>query len=134
MSSLLWALLAVAICAAMLYVASIIEPHWVAKDGKRFLTTSEVVDRFGTSVGRRREVRGTIMDDGRILLGRRSLLRTQSTLFRVRGKSPQLSRGRHQYVLEQIPPDPDGDLVILRIPTSSKLAARFDELAEAAQA
>lgn len=134
MSSLLWAVVAVVVCAGMLYVASTIEPHWVAKDGKRFLTTSEVVDRFGTSVGRRREVRGTILDDGSILIGKRSLVRTHSTVFRVRGKSPQISRGRQQYVLEQVPPDPDGDLVILRIPTSSTLTARFDELVEAAGA
>jgi hypothetical protein len=129
MSSLLWAVLAVAVCAGLLYAAYAIEPHWVAKDGTRFLTTSEVVDRYGASLGRRREVRGTIMSDGTIMLGKRSLVRTRSTLFRVRGKSPQVSRGRQQYVLEQIPPDPDGDLMILRIPAQSPLVARFDALA-----
>jgi hypothetical protein len=134
MSTLLWAVGAVVICAVLLYVAYVIEPHWVAKDGSRFLTTSEIVDRFGASLGRRREVRGTIMNDGTILLGKRSLLRTRTTLFRVRGKSPQVSRGRQQYVLEQIPPDPDGDLMILRIPTTSPLTARFDDLAGSAGA
>ena len=44
----------------MLVIAQRIEPHWVAKDGKRFLTTSELVDRDGNSIGRRREVRGAI--------------------------------------------------------------------------
>jgi hypothetical protein len=134
MSSVLWIVGAVVVCGAMLYVAYVLEPHWVAKDGRRFLTTSEPVDRAGASTGRRREVRGTIMGDGTIMLGKRSLLRTQTTMFRVRSKSPQVSRGRHQYVLEQIPPDPDGDLLILRVPTTSPLTARFDQLAGVAGA
>ena len=47
-----------------LYLAYRIEPHWVAKDGRRFLTTAEQIDRFGDSVGRRREVRGAFLQDG----------------------------------------------------------------------
>lgn len=129
MSNVLWAVGAVAICVGLLYVGYVIEPHWVAKDGRRFLTTSEVVDSSGASLGRRREVRGTIMGDGTILLGKRSMMRTQTTRFRVRGKSPQVSRGRQQYVLEQVPPDPDGDLLILRIPSASPLIPTFDDLA-----
>lgn len=128
MSTVLWAVGAVVICAGLLYAAYAIEPHWVAKDGTRFLTTSEQVDQYGTSLGRRREVRGVIMQDGTIMISKRSALRTQSTMFRVRGKSPQISRGRQQYVLEHIPADPDGDLMILRIPTKSPLTARFDGL------
>jgi len=131
MSSVLWIVGAVAVCAALLYVAHVMEPHWVAKDGSRFLTTSEVVDRTGRTLGRRREIRGTIMGDGTIMLGKRSLLRTHSSLFRVRGKSPQVSRGRQQYVLEQVPPGPDGELMILRVPRSSRLTATFDDLAAA---
>ena len=132
MSSVLWIVGALAVCAVLLYAAYVLEPHWVAKDGSRFLTTSEVVDRTGRPLGRRREVRGTIMGDGTILLGKRSMLRTQTSQFRVRSKSPQVSRGRAQYVLEQIPPDPDGDLTILRIPRSSRLTPTFDDLVAAA--
>ena len=61
----------------LLYVAYAIEPHWVAKDGRRFLTTSEVVDRHGATVGRRREVRGTLLGDGTVMLGKRALMRTK---------------------------------------------------------
>jgi len=132
MSSVLWAVGAVVVCGGLLYAAYAIEPHWVAKDGVRFLTTSEVVDHSGASLGRRREVRGTIMGDGTVLIGKRALMRTQTNRFRVRSKSPQVSRGRQQYVLEQIPPDPDGDMLILRIPKGSRLTTTFDALADAA--
>jgi hypothetical protein len=128
MTTVLWALGAMLVCAGLLYAAYAIEPHWVAKDGRRFLTTSELVDRHGTSVGRRREVRGTIPGDGTLVLGKRTMLRTKSSVFRVRGKTPLTSRGRNQYVLEAVPPDPDGDLLILRVPRSSRLTGTLDEM------
>ena len=77
MTSVLWVVGAVVVCLGLLYVAYSIEPHWVAKDGRRFLATSEIVDRHGTTVGRRREVRGSICDDGTVVLGKRALMRTQ---------------------------------------------------------
>jgi hypothetical protein len=132
MSSVLWAVGAIVVCGGLLYVAYAIEPHWVAKDGRRFLATSELVDRHGTSVGRRREVRGTILGDGTLLLGKRTMLRTRSSVYEVRGKTPQASRGRNQYVLEETPPDPDGDLLILRVPRSSPLTATLDDMARGA--
>ena len=108
MTSVLWIVGAVVVCLGLLYVAYSIEPHWVAKDGRRFLATSEIVDRHGTPVGRRREVRGSIRDDGTVVLGKRALLRTRqhasSACAASRRRSP---RGRQQYVLEPVPPDPD---------------------------
>lgn len=129
MSSVLWALGAIVVCGGLLYLAYAIEPHWVAKDGRRFLATSELIDRHGTSVGRRREVRGTILGDGTLMLGKRTMLRTRTSVFRVRGKTPLPSCGRNQYVLEAVPPDPDGDLLILRVPQKSRLTATFDDMA-----
>ena len=133
MSTWLWVIGAIVVCGVLLYVAYVIEPYWVASDGKRFLTTSETVDRHGTTVGRRREVRGTLLTDGTVMLGRRSLMRTKRVLYRVRGKSPQVSRGRQQYVLEEVPTDPMGDLLILRIPIKSVLTETFDGLAARAE-
>ena len=126
--SILWFVIGVAACAVLLYLAYRLEPHWVAKDGTRFLTTSETIDHEGRVVSRRREVRGTIMTDGLIMLGKRSMLRTRSSLWRVAGKSPEVKRGRLLYVLDAVPHDPMGDQLILRIPKSSKLVPRLDGL------
>ena len=135
MSSVLWAVGAVVVCAVLLYVAYAIEPHWVAKDGRRFLTTSEVVDRHGATVGRRREVRGTLLGDGTVMLGKRALMRTQARrCYRVRGKSPQVSRGRQQYVLEEVPARPDGRPADPAHPDRrAGSRRRFDELAARAE-
>jgi hypothetical protein len=126
--SILWFVIGVAVCAVLLYLAYRLEPHWVAKDGNRFLTTSETIDHEGKVVSRRREVRGTIMSDGLIMLGKRSMMRTRSSLWRVAGKSPEVKRGRLLYVLDTVPHDPMGEQLILRIPKSSRLVPRLDAL------
>jgi hypothetical protein len=128
MTDLLWLLGAIALCAGLVYLAYRIEPHWVAKDGQRFLTTAETLDRFGNVVGRRREVRGNFLADGSIVLSRRSLVRTKSGVWRLRAKSPRPPRGREVYVLSAVPADPDGDMIALRVPTSSRLVDRLDAL------
>jgi len=128
MSSVLWFVVAVAVCALLLYVAYAIEPHWVAKDGSRFLATSETIDHEGKVVSRRREVRGTIMSDGLIMLGKRTMLKTRSSLWRMAAKSAEVKRGRLLYILDTVPPDPMGEKLILRIPRSSKLVPRLDSL------
>jgi hypothetical protein len=127
MSGVLWFVVAVAGCALLLYTSYHIEPHWVAKDGSRFLTTSETIDPEGR-FGRRREVRGTIMSDGLIMLGRRTMLRTRSSLWRLAAKSPDVRRGRQQYILEPVPADPFEDKLALRVPPSSRLVPRLDAL------
>jgi hypothetical protein len=126
--SILWFVIGVAGCAALLYLAYNIEPHWVAKDGSRFLVTAETIDHQGKVVSRRREVRGTIMSDGMIMLGKRTVLKTRSSLWRMVGKSTETTRGRLLYILDSVPPDPMGERLILRIPRSSRLVPRLDAL------
>jgi hypothetical protein len=126
--SILWFVIGLAGCVALLYLAYRMEPHWVAKDGNRFLATSETIDHEGKVVSRRREVRGTIMSDGLIMLGKRTVLKTRSSLWRMVGKSAETKRGRLLYILDTVPADPMGEKLILRIPRSSRLVPRLDAL------
>jgi len=104
----------------------------VAKDGKRFLTTSEAVDRFGNVNGRRREVRGTLLQDGGLMLTQRRLLKSASSVWRIRAKSPRPPAGRALYVLQSVPAAPDGSMLVLRLPAKSPLVPVLDRLAPAA--
>lgn len=134
---MLWIVGALAVCGGMLYVAYNIEPHWVAKDGSRFLTTSELVDEHGRSISRRKEVRGAFLPDGTLAIGSRSLARTRSTPWRLRLKSPSTDRGRLLYILDPIDSG-DGadageaadtrDCMVLRVPPSSRLVPTLDGL------
>lgn len=118
----------IAACVGMLWLAARIEPHWVAKDGTRFLTTSQIIDQQGTPLGRRRELRLAIQNDGTLLASRRSLLRTSSETFRLAGKSPHPPRRKQIYLLEPIPPDADGLQMTLRVPANSRVVPELDRI------
>jgi hypothetical protein len=128
MSDLLWLLGAIVVCGGMFLVASRIEPHWVAKDGSRFLTTAQPIDRSGRNIGRKREVRVAFLPDGALLVSRRSIARTKSGVWRIEARSPHPPRGRQIYLLREIPPDPDGDLLAIRLPANSKVVPALDRL------
>jgi hypothetical protein len=132
MSSVLWFVGAAVVCGGLLFIAYRIEPHWVAKDGARFLTTSETIDHQGKVVSRRREVRGTITSDGLIMLGKRTMMKTRSSLWKLAAKGPEVKHGRLLYVLDTVPADPFGEQLILRVPPSSRLVPRLDALLPAA--
>jgi hypothetical protein len=127
MARVVWFVVGVAACVGLVYLGYRIEPHWVAKDGSRFLTTSQVIDHEGRAVSRRREVRGTIMGDGLVMLGHRSMLRTRSSLWRVVARDDP-PRGRSRFVLDPVPADPFGEQLVLRVPRSSRLVAQLDAL------
>ena len=126
MTDLLWVLGAIVVCGSMFFVASRMEPHWVAKDGTRFISTAQLIDRFGQTIGRRREVRVVILPDGGLMVSRRSLIKSTSGIWRIQAKSPNPPKGRQLYLLREIPPDPDGELLALRLPASSKVVPALD--------
>lgn len=125
---LLFVVVPIAACVGMLWLAARIEPHWVARDGTRFLTTSQIIDRQGTPLGRRREVRLAIQHDGSLLASRRSVLRTKSETFRLAGKSPNPPRRKEIYLLEPIPPDADGLQMTVRVPANSRVVPALDAI------
>jgi len=116
----------VAVCGAMLYIANRIEPHWVAKDQRRFLTVAQELDEHGTLLGRKHEVRVHVdPDEDALLIRRRSTLRSGTGLWRVQAKSPSPPRGREVYILRSI--DGVGQMA-MRLPARSKMIGRMDEL------
>jgi hypothetical protein len=128
LEDVLWVAVPLIACAAMIYAAVRIEPHWTSKDGTRFLTTAEVVDGRGEPTERRREVRGAIRDDGVVILARRSLFRTTTQEMRVAAKSASPPKRKAVYLLDTIPPSSDGAKMVLRLPASSRAVTRLDAL------
>jgi hypothetical protein len=127
-SALLWFLGTVAVCAGLLYIAHRIEPHWVAKDDSRFLTTAQMIDRSGAPVGRVREVRVLLLNDGTLMVSRRSVWRTRSGIWRIQAKAPTPPRGRVLYLLRPVPEEPLDDLLTLRLPANSRIVPTLDRL------
>jgi hypothetical protein len=123
---LAWFLGAVAVCGGLLYLAHRIEPHWVAKDGTRFITTAQQIDRTGATVGRAKEVRVAILPDGDLIVSRRSMMRSRSGVWRIQAKAPTPPRGRQLYLLRPVPDDPMDDLLTLRMPSKSSVVPTLD--------
>jgi hypothetical protein len=131
-SALVWFVGAVVVCAGLIYLAYRIEPHWVAKDGTRFITTAQLIDRStGAANGRVREVRILILTDGALMVSRRSFLRTRSGMWRIQAKSPSPPRGRELYLLRPVPEEPMDDLLTLRVPAKSRIVPTLDALVPA---
>ncbi len=128
MTDLLWTVGAIVVCVGLFLLATRLEPHWVSKDGQRFVTTAEPTDRYGLSSGRRREVRVSILPDGGLVVARRSLQRSTSSVWRISAKSPKPPQGKEIYVLRPIPADETGQHLALRVPTKSRIVPRLDEL------
>jgi hypothetical protein len=103
------------------------EPHWVARDGTRFMTRARVLDARGGRPGRWAPVRGGIGRDSVVLqpgfTGARAVAGTYVPVARVTG-------GHATHAVYSLRADsPDGDkLVALRVPAHSPLVARLDAM------
>jgi hypothetical protein len=121
-----------AVCIGMLYLASRIEPHWVSKDGTRFMTSAQELDQWSAPFGRKHEVRVGIEEEV-LSVRRRSMLKPSADLYFVEGKVPKPPRGREVYLLKKVTPTPEGTQLALRVPAKSKVVATLDAMVEARQ-
>lgn len=129
---LLWIAVPVAACAGMLWLANRIEPHWVAKNGRRFLTTAQVADRHGQTLERRHEVRVDVLPDGTLALSRRSVVRRDRTQrFSVISRVPDPPRRKAVFVLDAIPSAGGETYLLLRLPARSEAVPVLDALIDA---
>ena len=76
-------------------------------------------------------MRGALLQDGALMLSQRSVLKKVSSVWRIEAKSPRPPAGRELYVLQSVPAAPDGSMLVLRMPASSKLVPILDRLAPA---
>lgn len=137
----------------MAWLAYRIEPHWVSKDGERFICNGQRLSAQFVPEGRWRETRGAVMPDGAVLishrrdrrpqrLGARALAgrqrsgvtqqppsRTGGTFWTVTGRAPTSPRrSLTTFVLRRR--DDNGQLVhlVLRIPIKSRAVAILDRV------
>jgi hypothetical protein len=119
----LWVVLVIGGCGLALWGASKIEPHWVSKDGRKFIASVQLIGKDG-GLSRPQEVRGAITDRGEVWLRSRRRIGRFQGFWMMAGASPEPPRGKRVYLLRG---EPD---VALRVPTSSKLVERLEALAQ----
>ena len=120
MTDVLWIVGFVALLAGLYYAAFRVDPHWVSKDGQRFVCHAQLVDRYGNTLHNWREFRFEVIDPKRIFARRRSRwTRRSEGVWRVAAKSDNPPRNREVYLLESAESD-NTDQMAIRLPASSR--------------
>ena len=123
-----WLLLALVVCAALLYLGYRIEPHHVNKDGNRFLCTGQWISNEGDLDGRRREVWVDVEQSGQLRVDVKRRLRHDVTHWWIEGKSPKPPHRRVVYALRTINILGGVERMTIQLPAKSRAVGVLDEL------
>jgi hypothetical protein len=127
----LWVVGFVVVLVGMYWAAFRIEPHWVSKDGKRFLCNAQAIGPHGEIEGRARETRVIVRDDGLLQLDQKRKMRRRITeVWLVTAKSPEPPRKRAVYLLTARGEVPGTGHLAIRLPESSRAIPVLDALAD----
>ena len=123
-----WIALVIIVMAGMWWVAYRMEPHWVSKDGTRFLCTAQELDGANT-VGHPKETRVLIGDVGELYVTQKRRMRRKTTVWSLVAKAPDAPRRIQVYVAAHREPDTNIEShLAIRIPTKSRCIAILDAL------
>ncbi len=110
----------------MWWVGYRMEPHWVSKDGERFMCGAQEFFH-GTLAGHPCETQVAFLPDGAMHITQKRMMRRQRSLWKLVGKSDDPPKGLEIYVVQQ---SVDGvktsEMMALRIPKKSTCVALLD--------
>jgi hypothetical protein len=120
--------LALAVCVALWYVGYRIEPHYVSKDGHRFLCTARLIAANGAAEGRKREVRISVQPYGRLRLDVKRGMRHHFSEWSIEGKAGEPPPRRTVYVLRSLDSAGGTERMIIQLPSKSRAVAVLDQV------
>lgn len=121
-----WMTLAIAVCAALLYLGYRIEPHHVSKDGTRFLSSGQWISQQGDPDGRRREVWVKVLPDNQLQVDVKRHMRHDVTHWSIEGKSAEPPPRRAVYVLRSLDHRGMTQRMTIKIPAKSRAVQSLD--------
>ena len=121
-----WISLTVLVLAGMWWLGYKLEPHWVSKDGTRFLCNAQEIEQ-GEPVGRLRETRITVMPDGYLIVSRKRIIRRRYSKWQLVGKAPEPPKKMEVY-LAQLREDGQAipAMLSMRVPSKSRCVPVLD--------
>ncbi len=124
-----WLVVVLAVMGGMWWIGYRMEPHWVSKDGERFMCGSQEFFH-GQLGGHPRETQVAFMA-GALHITHKRMMRRQRSLWTLIGKSTDPPKGLEIYVAQQ---KVDGvakpEMLALRIPKKSRCVALLDAMLE----
>jgi hypothetical protein len=123
-----WMLLAIAVCAGLIYIGYRIEPHHVSKDASRFLCTGQWISGEGDADGRKREVWISVLGPGQLQVDVKRKLHHDVTTWSLEGKSPAPPSRRAVYVLRTVHPLGGTQRMTITMPAKSRAVGVLDAM------
>jgi hypothetical protein len=127
----LWMLVAIAVCAGLLYLGYRIEPHHVSRDGSRFLCTGQWLSVQGGTDGRKREVWIKVLPKGQLEVDVKRRLRHDVTHWWIEGKAEKPPPRREVYVLRTTNVLGQTERMTIKVPSKSRAVPILDEAMKA---
>jgi hypothetical protein len=121
-----WIALALGVCGALMFLGYRIEPHYVSKDGRRFLCTGQLVSSYGEPEGRRHEVRISVLSDGVLQIDTKRGMRRTISMWTLEGKAAEHPKRRLVYLLRGTVSDGVTQRMTIRLPPNSRAVAILD--------
>jgi len=119
---------ALVVCAGLLYLSYRIEPHHVSKNARRFLCSGQWLAADGETEGRRREVWVEVEASGQLRVDVKRRMRHDVTHWWIEGKSSNPPRNRVVFALRSINILGGVERMVIRLPAKSRAVPVLDEL------
>jgi hypothetical protein len=126
--SAVWFAVLIAVCGLLTWLGYRIEPHWVSKDGRRFMCNAQRLTARGEPETRWRETRIIINDTDQVQVDEKHFLRRSSTFWKVLSRSETPPRGREVFVLSGVDEAGVPALLALRLPKRSRAVTVLQQL------
>ena len=121
----LWLLGLLVVMGGMWWIGYRMEPHWVSKDGQRFMCGAQEFFH-GQLGGHPRETQVAFVAGGALHITQKRMLRRQRSLWTLIGKSSDPPKGLEIYVAQEKVDGVAKQMLALRIPKKSKCIALLD--------
>ena len=124
----MWFGIAIAVCVLLAWVGFRIEPHWVSKDGRRFLCNAQRLTARGEPESRWREMRIIINDQQQLQVDEKRMKRRPTTFWKVVSRSDTPPRNREVFLLSGLDSNGAPALLALRLPKKSRAVTALNTL------
>jgi hypothetical protein len=120
----------VVILGALVYLAFRIEPHWVSRDGHRFICKGQLIDDRGNTHGGWHEYRFRVDDNGEMEARRRSFIGGRKPgVWKVAVQATEAPRRKAVFLLH--PVREAGSMMAIRLPANSRAVEVLQRCASA---
>lgn len=125
---ILWFVLTIVGCGLLLWFAVHIEPHWVSKDGNRFLCSAQRLTGHGEPESRWRETRLLVTSGNQLQVDQKRLLRRMSSFWKVASRSDDPPRGKEIFLLTGFDESGKAVMLAVRLPKKSRAVETLDKM------